>query len=357
MSTIVKKLLAHLGISLLVMLCSAALIFYTFRLENWADLWHQRLFDVPFAVMVLAIIATIGVITGVASGINDMQKWKLLEKTLAEIPIESKKIAQDQVPSELTAIFTEMEALQKQWKEQTLITQKLVSEKVDVEEKQIQAIISQERNRLARELHDSVSQQLFAASMLLSAITESTEHELPQAKQLKLVEEMIHQSQLEMRALLLHLRPVALKGKSLQEGIEELLTELRQKVPMNIQWIAEEMQLTRGVEDHLFRIVQESVSNTLRHAKATKLEVLLIERDQFIILRIVDDGVGFEVDASKSGSYGLQNMKERATEIGGTFKIVSLPGKGTRLEVKVPKWQPEGNEIETEAIQSLKKID
>jgi two-component system, NarL family, sensor histidine kinase LiaS len=191
---------------------------------------------------------------------------------------------------------------------------------------------------LARELHDSVSQQLFAASMMMSAINETkqVESENREAKQMKMVEEMIHQSQLEMRALLLHLRPVPLKGKTLQEGIEELLVELSQKVTMEIGWKVEEFPLDKGVEDHLFRILQESVSNILRHSKAKELEVLLIQRDNFIIMRVVDDGVGFDVEESKAGSYGLQNMHERAVEIGGTCKIISVKNKGTRLEVKVP---------------------
>ena len=160
--------------------------------------------------------------------------------------------------------------------------------------------------------------------MMMSAINEtkdSTENEI-EAKQLKMVEEMIHQSQLEMRALLLHLRPVALKGKSLQEGMEELLMELMQKVTMDIKWKLEDFPVEKGVEDHLFRILQESVSNTLRHSKASQFEVLLIKRDGFIILRVTDDGVGFDVDEQKAGSYGLQNMYERAVEIGGNLKIV-----------------------------------
>lgn len=157
-----------------------------------------------------------------------------------------------------------------------------------------------------------------------------------ETKQLKMVEEMIHQSQLEMRALLLHLRPIALKGKTLKEGIEELLIELSQKVSMKIHWKLEEFPMDKGVEDHLFRILQESVSNTLRHSKAKNFDVLLIQRDDFIILRVTDDGVGFDVEETKAGSYGLQNMYERAIEIGGTLKIVSVKQKGTRLEVKVP---------------------
>jgi two-component system, NarL family, sensor histidine kinase LiaS len=186
-------------------------------------------------------------------------------------------------------------------------------------------------------LHDSVSQQLFAASMLISAINESEDTSSPQlSKQLQMVEQMVQQSQLEMRALLLHLRPVPLKGKTLQEGMLELLSELKQKVPMTIQWKIEPFPLDKGIEDHLFRILQEAISNTLRHAKATTLEVLFIVRDQFAILRVVDDGVGFNVEEVKTTSYGLQTMRERALEIGGNLQIVSLPGKGTRLEVKIP---------------------
>lgn len=204
------------------------------------------------------------------------------------------------------------------------------------QQKRVQEVIVQERNRLARELHDSVSQQLFAASMLMSALTESTDEDSPKSQQLKMVEEMINQSQLEMRALLLHLRPAALKGKSLQEGITELLLELAQKVPMELKWNVEEFLLDKGVEDHLFRIAQESVSNALRHSKASMLKVLLVQRDSLVILRIEDDGIGFDVEMEKLGSYGLQNMHERAVEVGATLKIVSLPNHGTKLEVKVP---------------------
>jgi NarL family two-component system sensor histidine kinase LiaS len=172
----------------------------------------------------------------------------------------------------------------------------------------------------------------------MSALTEPKETlEDRETKQLRLVEEMIHQSQLEMRALLLHLRPVALKGKTLQEGAEELLIELMQKVPMSITWKIENFPIDKGVEDHLFRILQESLSNTLRHSKATSVEVLLIQRDELIILRVLDDGIGFDVEQERAGAYGLQNMYERAVEIGGSMKIISVESQGTRLEVKVPK--------------------
>ncbi|PJN89364.1 sensor histidine kinase, partial [Bacillus sp. mrc49] len=70
--------------------------------------------------------------------------------------------------------------------------------------------------------------------------------------------------------------------------------------------------------------------------KATSLEVLLIVRDGLIIFRITDDGIGFNTEDAKAGSYGLQNMHERAVELGGTMQLVSVPNKGTKLEVKIP---------------------
>ena len=103
--------------------------------------------------------------------------------------------------------------------------QRLSNERAEANDKIIQERIIAERQRLARELHDSVSQQLFAASMLLSALTENDEH----ATSLKQVEKIVQQAQLEMRALLLHLRPVALHNKTLAQGLEELIIELQQK--------------------------------------------------------------------------------------------------------------------------------
>src|SRR5699024_2355385 len=141
---------------------------------------------------------------------------------------------------------------------------------------------------------------------------------------------------LEMRALLLHLRPIALKDHSLKEGIDQLLSELVEKTPISIDWHSEDLTLNRAVEDNLFRILQESLSNALRHAKANQIDVLFIAREGRAILSVIDDGIGFDQEKELSGSYGLANIEERTTEIGGQFKIVSLPGQGTKLTVRVP---------------------
>lgn len=325
-------------LSFIVFLLITLSFIIAFPISSLGELWDRDLMDIPFILFVPSISLAIGLIFGVFSGFYWKKQFQTVNHVLHEVE-EGRGLEVDETImfEDMKSVVRRVKKIQHQMVEQAKLSQKLTNEKAVDQENRIQEIISQERNRLARELHDSVSQQLFAASMMMSAINETREStDERENKQLKMVEEMIHQSQLEMRALLLHLRPVALKGKSLQEGIEELLIELSQKVTMQIHWKVEDFPLDKGVEDHLFRILQESVSNTLRHAKASELEVLLIKRDELIILRVVDDGIGFDPEESRAGSYGMQNMYERAVEIGGTMKIVSVKNKGTRLEVKVP---------------------
>ena len=200
-------------------------------------------------------------------------------------------------------------------------------------------ILKQERTRLSRELHDSVSQQLFAAMMILSGLNEQAQKGViadPFAKQLSTVTEVINTAQSEMRALLLHLRPIELAGKSLRQGIEQLLRELETKINIKLTWDIEDVVLQESVENHLFRIMQELLSNTLRHAKASELEVYLHKINSIVTLQVIDDGIGFDVSQEKSASYGLKTMRERITAMGGEVKIVSLKGQGTSVEIKVP---------------------
>lgn len=337
MSMLQRQIISSAIFTLITFVIFSLLFFMAFPLHEWGELWTRNVMDLPFIYIVPSVSILAGVCFGFITGFSWKKYLRSIDLDIQEIS-KGRPILIDQHPlPDIQEIKTKLTKIQKQMLEQTKLSQKIANEKAEDHERRVQEMVSQERNRLARELHDSVSQQLFAASMMMSAVTESKPiSDDWETKQLKMIEATIHQSQLEMRALLLHLRPVALKGKSLQEGIQELLVELMQKVTMNIKWKVEPIPLDKGVEDHLFRILQESVSNTLRHAKATSLDVLLIKRDEIVIMRVTDDGIGFDQEDGKSGSYGLQNMYERAVEIGGTMKIVSLKNKGTRLEVKVP---------------------
>lgn len=338
MSTIQRQIVWGSSFAFGLILLFTVAFFIVFPLSNWSDLWNRNFWDIPFAIFIPAASLVIGVLAGAASGYFWRKQLSIVDQSLRGLEEGRKMESKGASPlQEIQLIENRIEKISGQIAEQAKLSQRLATEKVTDQEARIQEVISEERNRLARELHDSVSQQLFAASMMMSAINETQpDPAAPIAKQLQMIEAMIHQSQLEMRALLLHLRPIALKNKSLQEGIDELLSELSSKVTMEIAWKTEDFSLDKGIEDHLFRILQESVSNTLRHSKASKLEVLLIKRNELVIMRVADDGIGFQQEETKAGSYGIQNMYERALEIGGTLRIVSVKNKGTRLEVKVP---------------------
>ena len=266
MNIVSRQIILGAGLTVIVVLFVLGGTFFVFPLFHISALWEKRVLDIPFIILVPSVSIVIGILFGFMSGQFWKKELQVVDEGLHQMeegrPLE---LESSSLP-EIQTISTRMNKIQKQIIEQAKLSQRLATEAALDQDKQMQEIVFQERNRLARELHDSVSQQLFAASMMMSAINEtkdSTENEI-EAKQLKLVEEMIHQSQLEMRALLLHLRPVALKGKSLQEGMEELLMELMQKVTMDIKWKLEDFPVEKGVEDHLFRILQESVSNTLK---------------------------------------------------------------------------------------------
>ncbi|ASK62787.1 two-component sensor histidine kinase [Virgibacillus phasianinus] len=342
MNIVLRHIVTAVLFSFLVSIVIIGITLIVFPLDNFALLFNRKIADIPYVFVISLIPITAGLIIGISTGSYWRQRLHRIDRQLDELVKGQKLTTDDESYKELQAIQMRINQVQEKFRVQAEQSQRMVTERANEREKSLQEVVVQERNRLARELHDSVSQQLFAASMMMSAINEEgSSDEQTRKRQLGMVENMIHQSQLEMRALLLHLRPVALKGQSLQEGVEELLLELRQKVPMKIEWKVEQFQVEKGVEDQLFRILQESVSNTLRHAKATTLDAMLIERDDSVILRIVDNGIGFNVERVRASSYGIQNMSERANEIGGTCKIISLPNEGTRVEVKIPRVKKE----------------
>jgi NarL family two-component system sensor histidine kinase LiaS len=197
-------------------------------------------------------------------------------------------------------------------------------------------IVEEERKRISRELHDSVSQELFAATMILSSVESSTDLTVVRS-QTALALKILHEAQNEMRALLLHLRPIELDGKSLSVGMTALINELSAKIHANINYRLDEVKSTSTIEDNLFRMAQEILSNTLRHAHAENIDISLRENSGNIILTIRDDGIGFDKSDEKATSYGLANLRERTLLLGGECKVTSAPNQGTSVEIRIPK--------------------
>ncbi|MEN1970248.1 sensor histidine kinase [Lentibacillus sp. N15] len=240
---------------------------------------------------------------------------------------------------EFTRIANELNDFGDKLQNQVKSLQRMADEKADFAKSAHKAAVIEERQRLARDLHDAVSQQLFALTMMSEAAVKQLDKKPAVAKdQMKQVAAAALQAQTEMRALLLHLRPVYLSGEALASGVRKLVVELRQKSTLDFQLaIADDLELTATTEEHVFRIIQEALSNILRHAKATKVTIKLTQQGDELFLHVADNGIGFEIELNneRKTSYGLQTMKERAEELGGTFAVRSNPGEGTYIDIRI----------------------
>ena len=201
-----------------------------------------------------------------------------------------------------------------------------------------EAIIEKERKRIARDLHDTVSQELFAAHMILSGVSQQAlklDREKMQT-QLQSVAAILETAQKDLRVLLLHLRPVELEEKSLIEGIQILLKELEDKSDLKVSLKQNVSKLPKKIEEHIFRIIQELISNTLRHAQASCLDVYLYQTDVELQLKVVDNGIGFQLGSLDDLSYGLRNIKERVEDMAGTVQLLTAPKQGLAVDIRIP---------------------
>lgn len=199
-------------------------------------------------------------------------------------------------------------------------------------------LIEKERKRIARDLHDTVSQELFAAHMILSGVSQQAlklDREKMQT-QLQSVAAILETAQKDLRVLLLHLRPVELEEKSLVEGIQILLKELEDKSDLEVSLKQNVSKLPKKIEEHIFRILQELISNTLRHAQASCLDVYLYQTDVELQLKVVDNGIGFQLWSLDDLSYGLRNIKERVEDMAGTVQLLTAPKQGLAVDIRIP---------------------
>ncbi|HEU5315680.1 MAG TPA: GAF domain-containing sensor histidine kinase [Chloroflexota bacterium] len=203
-------------------------------------------------------------------------------------------------------------------------------------ERSQQAAARRERQRLARELHDAVTQTLFSASLIAEVLPRMWERD-PRAARERLEElrQLTRGALAEMRALLLELRPAALTEAPLPELLR-LLCEAasgRARMPVALETDGEAVALPAEVQVALYRITQEALHNMTKHAGARRAKVRLDIRPNAVDLHVEDDGAGFDPDAGPAGRMGLRIMRERAAAVGAHLLIESAPGKGARISV------------------------
>ncbi len=207
---------------------------------------------------------------------------------------------------------------------------------------------AEERNRLARELHDSVTQTIF--SITLTAESARILLERDPAKvvtQLDRLQELSKDALAEMRSLISHLRPKAVAKEGLIPALRQHIAVRQQQDGLTVALYLEgyregERQLTPETEDGLLRVVQEALNNVVKHAQTDRAEVRLCLRDDMASLLIEDPGIGFDPTRISPGTshLGLTSMRERVQALGGTLEIESQAQAGTRVKVEVPLARP-----------------
>lgn len=196
--------------------------------------------------------------------------------------------------------------------------------------------VMEERNRLARDLHDSVKQEAFAASAQLGAARAVFERDPEKAKQHLLeAEQLISKVRQELTDLIQELRPVAMKGKGLVPAVKDYICDWQKQTNIVPHLhIRGEKNLPIDIELAIFRIIQEALANVAWHSQALNVDLVFIYKPESLILTIRDDGKGFDPIHIRKNAMGLSSMHERANLIGAEFSVHSVIEHGTRIMLK-----------------------
>jgi PAS domain S-box-containing protein len=198
----------------------------------------------------------------------------------------------------------------------------------------------EERQRLARELHDSVSQALYGIALGARTARALLGREGPPERVdewLEYVLSLAEAGLTEMRALIFELRPESLETEGLIVALKQQAAalEARHELPVHTT-LGEEPELPLEAKEALYRIAQEALHNTVKHARASRADLKLEHDARGIALEVSDDGAGFDPGRDFSGHLGLKSMRERTARLGGTLRVESIPGEGTNVRVQIP---------------------
>ncbi|MCL5996896.1 MAG: sensor histidine kinase [Chloroflexi bacterium] len=203
-----------------------------------------------------------------------------------------------------------------------------------------EAAAQEERNRLARDLHDTIKQQLFSINVA-AATAQSLRARDPQAadEHIQEVRQLAQAAMVEMKALLTQLRPQPLAAVGLAQAIRDQLDALhfRSEVVVDFQCdsLPDESRLPLGAQEAIFRIAQEALANISRHARATHVAVAITHDHTALTVCIRDDGQGFDPSNTREGM-GMSNMRARVAELGGQFRVESSPSAGSEVVFTIP---------------------
>jgi len=188
-----------------------------------------------------------------------------------------------------------------------------------------------ERARIARDIHDAISQHLFALRMIAAGMRRAD----PGHEQARAIEVISEEALRDLQMLLIELRPARLNGAGLAPALQEICAAYHHRLGVTVEASLEDVAVPAPVEDALLRITQEACTNAVRHGHARRLTVSVSRQDGHVELAVRDTGTGFDPAAPHAGC-GLGHIRDRAAELGGTVDIDSAPGRGAAVTVRVP---------------------
>lgn len=330
------QLLSYFFIASLLTICSIyiALEYYPSVVTTWE-------FKFGFLGAVLIASLTVGYIA--------TKRWqrKVDELHLAMLEISkgnfSSRIEMEPVEPFLY-LYDAFNTMAAAVEERVHLLQKMGEAEGAREQELTETAVMEERRRLARDLHDTVSQELFAIHMSASSLPKILERN-PEAAAgvMQQLIQMSHHAQKQMRGLISQLRPIELNDRTLQEALEKWFPEYCRTHELQGQLDVELSEsISEAIEHQFFLIVQEGLANVVKHASAKQVRLLITEREHQYVLQLQDDGLGFERSDIPSASHGLTTMRERAQKLGGEVEIVSKIGAGTRIQVRIPRFAGNG---------------
>lgn len=219
-----------------------------------------------------------------------------------------------------------------------------VSRRRALSERLQQTALLEERNRMARDVHDTLAQDLTGIVLLLETAEEELKKGSPESlRRIARARELARSTLGEARQSTLLLSASSQEGRNLSDSIRQLLERFRSETPITLEFShsGTPRQVNGIAEDNLTRIAQQAITNALQHSQASRIRVELKFNKNELKLRVTDNGKGFDASSVKDG-FGLKSMGERAKELGGKFNLATKPGKGTQIEVQVPVSQPAG---------------
>jgi len=196
----------------------------------------------------------------------------------------------------------------------------------------------EERQRLARDLHDSVSQALYGVSLGINTALVLFDTDRTRAREaLNYALSLAHGGLWEMRTLIFELRPESLEMEGLLAAVTKQVEAIRSRHGITVELsICCEPEVSLTVKEALYRVTQEALQNAIKHAQANRLEVSLTCERNVLRLGVCDNGIGFDPTTDYPGHLGLRSMQERVAKVGGTLEIDSAPGQGTQIHASVP---------------------